>query len=1077
MSQPRGPKKVLFIGAGPCLIGQGREFESCSFQVLSVLREKGIQTITVNDDPTSVLTDPDLASQIYIEPLTTEVIEKIFATERPDGLLQVLGNQNTLNLAIFFERDGIFDRYGIQVLGSSPESLMKTEDRELLSATLKSIPVRVPKGRPATTVEDSLRAAKDLTYPVILRPVFALKGIGGFIAYNLEETKEFASRALKLSPVGDITVEKALLGWKELEFEVLRDTSGKTLALAAFENLDPLGIHTGDSLSVYPFQTIPRKVITDLKRLSRDIVGALGLVGCTNIQYGIHPDRQESVVIDVSPGVARGSVLLSSATGLRLAEIATRLALGDQLDDLFGPNDQSRLEDLDKAESFLALKVPCFPSHGLLGSDLVLNASMKSVGSSLSYGSSFAEVFMKGSSPLKNGGRPFPQRTDLREAIHHIAIPTPQRMLYVQEAFRQGMAIEEVHELTRIDRFYLKHIRELTTQESKIQQAMEQGIDRGQEKQIASSLLRAKTQGFYDSAIASLLKTLTESISKTRQRAGIVPHPKFLNLMVKEKASPVRAYLSYGGKQAPSLMKEKGKARLLILGGGSSDPTHSSAVDDSCVAALRAVREEDHVAILLDNCPEALRCFDGLYDRAYVEVLNEETLAHILSIEEPDGVITQFGGEQSIMLSSFIERVGFKILGTPASSIQRMRDLDLSARLLDKIGLRSPLTKLITNAEEVLLKSRTMEFPLIIAGESEAGTTQSKILYDEDGVAQFMASGITVSSTSPVVLTKFSEDAIRLEVNALSDETDVFVGPIMEHIEGTAVNPTDSAWVLPSLTIDSEIMETIKTQTARMAEELRIVGFLNVHYVLKDQELGVLEIHPRACQSVAFASRALGIPLAKVAAKLLLGRKLREFGLDRGVEPSSIAVKEAALPFDRFPGIDPVLGPQPKSTGQVIGIGETFGSAFAKSQTSIGLPLPSAGKVFISVRNRDKRAIVFIAAKLIDLGFSLIATDGTARILSRHGLEVNSVHKIAEGRPDVVDLIKNGEIQLIINTPRGERPRKDLMEIRSQAVASKVPCFTTISGASAAVFGIQDLKRKTHQTRTVQAYYRPERDA
>jgi len=1071
MNQRKGPRKAVVIGAGPCLIGQGREFEYFGYQVLAVLKEKGIQIVAVNDDPTSVLTDPDLASQIYVEPLTMEVIDKIFAAEKPDGLLQVLGDQTTLNFAIFCDRDGIFDRYGMQVLGSPPDSLIKTEDRELLGATLRSIPAKMPEGRLVATIEEGLRAARNLTYPVILRPVFASKGIGGFISYNTDETKEFASRALKLSPVGEVMVEKALLGWKEIEFEVLRDTFGQTLALTSFENLDPLGIHTGDSLSVYPFQTVPPRVIQDLKSLSQGIVRALGLIGCVNIQYGFNPELQESVVIDVTPGLTRDSVLLSNATGLRLGIIATRLALGDRLKDLLGSVEQSRLEALERGKGLIAVKVPWFPLEMLLDAELVLSASMKSLGDSLSFGRSFNEALMKGFSPLRIQGSPPLHRTDLREAIHHIASPTPRRILYVQEAFRQGMEVEELYELTRIDRLYLTHIRDLVAHESKIRQTMGQPISRDNEKEISSTLSEAKEHGFYDSDIAGLLKKSTETISRTRHQLGIVPHSQPLGMRSGDKYPRGRTCLTYWGKQTISSKKGRGKTRLLILGGGSIDPTTCCGLDDSCVAALRAVREENHEAILIDNCPEALRSFDGFYDRAYIEQLDKETLAHILSIEEPDGVITQFGGEPSLSHSSFIERAGFRVLGTPVSSIQTVRDLDLQTRLLDRLGLASLLTKLVTNREEILVKSRTMEFPLIVIGKTETGTTRSKILYDEGGVAQFMASGISVSPTNPVILKKFSENAIRLEVNALSDGTRVFMGPIIEHIEGTAVNPVDSAWVLPSLTLDLETTERIKTHTTSMAEELNILGFLNVHYFLKDEELGVLEIHPRASHTVAFASRALGLPLAKVAAKLLLGRKLKEFGLDHEIEPSNTAVKEAALPFDRFPGVDPVLGPQPKSTGQVMGIGETFGAAFAKSQISIGLPLPSRGKVFISVRNRDKRSIIFIAAKLLDLGFSLIATEGTARVLSRHGLEVESVYKIAEGRPDVVDLIKNGEIHLIINTPRGERPRKDLMEIRSQAVASRVPCITTISGASAAVFGIHNLKTTTVQPKGLRDYH------
>ena len=1071
MSRRKDPRKVIIMGAGPCLIGQGREFDYFGYQALDVLKQRGIEIVAVNDDPTSVLTDPGLVPQIYVEPLTMEVIDKIFAIEKPDGLLQVLGNQATLNSVIFCDRDGVFDRYGIEVLGSPAESLVKTEDRELLGATLQSVSVQVPEGRLVATTEESLRVATDLSYPVILRPVFASKGIGGFIAYNTDETREFASRAFKLSPVGEVMVEKALPGWKEIEFEVLRDAYGQSLVLSSFENLDPLGVHSGDSLSICPFQTLKDRIIQDLKNISREIVQALGLIGCVNIQYAIDPELRNPVVIDVSPGLTRDSALLSHVTGLRIGVIATRLALGDRLRDIIGSTEQAPLETFERELGLIALKVPWFPLEMLMDSELVLSASMKSIGDSLSLGSSFNEAFMKGFSRTRAECAPLLHGTDLREAIHHLVTPTPRRMLYIQEAFRQGMEIEELHELTRIDRLYLEHIGELVTHESRIRQTLSQAINQNDERQISSTLSQVKQQGFCDSEIAGLLETSTDTITKTRHRLDIAPHCVPLGMRSKDRQPEHRFFLSYRKKQRAPLKRRRGQTRLLVLGGGFVGPTMDSDVDDSCAAALRALREENHEVILLDNSPEALRSFDGLYDRAYMEELSRETLAHVLSIEKPEGVITQFGGEPSLSYSSFIERAGFKVLGTPTASIQMIRDLDLQTRLLDKLGLPSPLTKLVTHPEEILVKSRTMDFPLTMIGKTGTGTIQARILYDETGLAQFMTSGIHVSPGSPVILKKLSESAIRLEVNALCDGTRVFVGPIIEHIEGAAVNPVDSAWVLPSLTADLETTETIKAHTTRIAQELNVLGLLNVHYFLKDEELGVLEIHPRASHTVCFASRALGIPIAEVAVKLLLGRNLEEFGLDHEIEPSSIAVKEAALPFDRFPGVDPILGPQPKATGQVMGIDETFGAAFAKSQISIGLPLPSEGKAFISVRNRDKRSVIFIAAKLLDLGFSLIATEGTAGVLGRHGLEVDSVYKIAEGRPDVVDLIKNGEINLIINTPRGTRPRKDLMEIRSQAVANRVPCITTVSGASAAVFGIQDLKRAPLQPRCLRSYY------
>jgi carbamoyl-phosphate synthase large subunit len=1071
MNPSKIPRKVVILGSGPCRIGQGREFDLFGYQILSVLKAKGIQTIAVCDDPTSILSDRILASRVYIEPLTMDVIEKILATEKPDGLLQILGDQSTLNLSIFCDRDGVFDRYGIRVFGNPPASLMRTEDRELLRASLKSIPVQVPEGRLVATVEESLRAARDIAYPIILKPLFALKGIGGFVSYNMEETKDFASTAFSFSPVGEIMVEKAYLGWTEITFQVLRDATGNSVALAAFEDLDPLGIHTGDSLSVYPIQTIPRKIIESLKGHAQDITEALGLCGCIGVQYGVNPDSQESIVIDVSPGLTRETALVSHTTGLRLGEIATRLALGERLDDLFEPAHRSKLEGLEAVGNLVALKRPWFPVEMLFEPAQVLGASMKSISSSLHFGRTFPEAFNKAFSSFRAPETSSLQKVNLREAIHHITNPTPMRILYVYKALRQGIEIEEIYELSRIDPFYLEQLNRVIAYESKIRKNLKQSIDQGNEKRISSAFSQAKQQGFSDRDLAALLEMSADAVSRVRHQAHCLPQPESLDVIAGDTQPTSRIWLSYGKNQRVSPKKSKGENRVLILGSGTPVASPNAELDDACAAVLRAVREEGHESILVDNCPQALRSFQGLYDRAYVERVDEETLRHILSIEEPSGVMTQFGGESALSLSSYIESAGFRVLGTPVSSIQTVRDLDLCTRFLDKLGLASPLTKLVTNAEEIVVKSRTMGFPLIASGTLEGETKHAGILYDEQSLTHFMGSGIMVCPTRPLILQKLSENAIRFEVNALSDGTDVFVSPIIEHIEGAAVNPIDSSSVLPSLTTDAHLTERIRSQTTRMVEELKIAGLLNVHYFLREGELGVLEVHPRASHTLAFASRSLGLPLADLAAKLLLGRKLKELGLDGEIEPSSIAVKEAVLPFDRFPGVDPVLGPQPKSTGQVMGIGETFGAAFAKSQISIGLPLPPGGKVFVSVRNRDKRSITLIAAKLLDLGFTLIATEGTARILNRHGLTVEGVYKIAEGRPNIVDLIKNGEIQLIINTPRGERPRRDLMEIRAQAVANRVPCITTISGASAAVFGIRELKGASLQPKSLEAYY------
>ena len=1070
MKPSRNPKKLVVMGAGSCLIGQGREFESFGYQMLSVLREREIQVVSVTHDPTSVFTDRDLASRVYVEPLTMEVMEKILAAEKPDGLLQVLGDQNTLNFTIFFDRDGVFDRFGVTVFGSSPGALTKTEDRELLRATLSSIPARMPEGRLAGTVEESVRVAKTLTYPVILRPVFALKGIGGFVSYNMEETKELAARALKLSPVEEVIVEKALLGWKEIEFEVLRDSTGQALAFPAFEDMDPLGIHTGDSLGVYPFQTIPTGVVQALKDVSQKVVETLDLIGCVTIQFGYDPKSEESAIIDVSPGLTTGAALFSNVTGSQLGSIATRLVLGDRLKDIVRPADLSRLKDPGKTENLCAFKMPCFPLVNLLDSETVLTASMKSNGNSLSLGVSFQEALAKGLSRQTHQGVPRFDGVNLREAVHHLVIPTPQRIVYIREAFRQGMDIEEVHELTHMDPFYLSQICELTARESRIRERVTPPIDHTADDQISSVLWEAKALGLPDHEIADLLGMSNERVLTLRDKLGINAGVKTAGMMSRDKSRSVRVYLTYHDKQTTPPKRDRKRRRYLMLGGGASVFAETSQIDYACATALRAIREENHEVVLLDNCPEALRSCDGFFDKAYMEALDRESLTHILTTEAPDGVITQFGGESSLAWSSFIENMGYSVLGTPVTSIQTITDPDQETRFLDRLGLTSPVTKFITQPEEVLLKSRTMDFPLIITGRTEAGTPQADILYDEGSVARFMASGVSISQDRPVVLKRFSEKAVGLEVTALSDGERVFVGPVIEHIEGTAVSSVDSACILPSLTTDPDTVEKIKTYTIRIAKELQIIGFLNIQFCLRDEELGILQIHPRASHTVAFTSAALGVPLARVAAKVLLGRKLEEFGLHQDIEPRRIAVREAALPFDRFPGVDPVLGPQPKSTGEVMGIGETFGCAFSKSQTSIGLPLPSGGKAFISVRNRDKRSIIFIASKLIDLGFSLIATEGTAKVLSRHGLDVESVYKIAEGRPDVVDLIKNGEIHLIINTPTGERPRKDLLEIRSQAVTSRVPCITTISKASAAVFGIQDLKRTAREPRSLQEY-------
>jgi carbamoyl-phosphate synthase large subunit len=1089
-------KRILIIGSGPIVISQACEFDYSGTQACKALKEEGFEVVLVNSNPATIMTDPEIADRTYIEPITPEILEKIIARERPDALLPTLGGQTGLNVSVALYESGALQRYGVQMIGAKYEAIKKGEDRNLFKRSMKKIGLDLPRSGLAYSLTEALEVAKEIGFPLIIRPSFTLGGTGGGVAYNIEEFEEMAARGLEWSMIGEILVEESVLGWKEFELEVMRDLHDNVVIICSIENVDPMGIHTGDSITVAPAQTLTDREYQRMRDGAIRAIREIGVeTGGSNIQFAIHPEDGRMVIIEMNPRVSRSSALASKATGFPIAKMAAKLAVGYTLDEI--PNDITKKTPacFEPTIDYCVVKIPRFTFEKFPGADPTLTVSMKSVGETMAIGRTFKEALQKGLRSLEIGRHglgadgkdrlPFPSGTSsetrrfnlLEEMRKQLSAPNAERVFCLRQALLLGMKVEEIHELTKIDPWFLTNIQEITNLENEIRSYGTKVRDlelwkkmlTPDQLQLPDALLRrAKEFGFSDYQLGYLLGFDETTLRNIRKEKGIVPTYKLVDTCGAEFEAYTPYY--YSTYETEDESKISAKKKIMILGGGPNRIGQGIEFDYCCVHASFALREFGYETIMVNSNPETVSTDYDTSDKLYFEPLTYEDVLHIIDAEKPDGVIVQFGGQTPLNLAVPLEKAGVKIIGTTPDNIDRAEDRKRFKVLLKKLGLIQPSNDTANSVEEARRVAEEIGYPVVVRPSYVLGGRAMEIVYDEDALEGFARRAVEASSEHPILIDKFLEDAIEIDVDAVADGETCVIAGIMEHIEEAGIHSGDSACVTPPYSLDDDLIEELKRNTYALAKELQVVGLMNIQYAIKNDVVYVLEVNPRASRTVPFISKATGVPWAKVAAKVMTGKKLQELGVREEVEIHHMAVKESVFPFNRFYGVDTVLGPEMKSTGEVMGIDMDFGMAFAKSQIAAGVNIPLKGKVFISVMNKDKRSIVFLAKKLVDLGFEIVATKGTAKVLVNNGISVQPVFKVGEGRPDIVDQIKNGQIHLVINTPSGKKPKADEVAIRSQSTAHNIPCVTTLSGAEAVVNAIESLKRGM-AVKSIQEYH------
>ena len=1065
-------KKILIIGSGPIIISQACEFDYSGTQACKALKEEGFAVILVNSNPATIMTDPQMADRTYMEPVTPEIVAKIVERERPQALLPTLGGQTGLNTAIQVAEMGVLERWGVEMIGANQEAIRKAEDRELFKASMRQIGLEVPRSGFAHNLPEALRVVGEIGLPVVIRPSFTLGGTGGGIAFNMEEFEHLSAQGIELSLIHEIMIEESVIGWKEYELEVMRDLKDNVVIICSIENFDPMGVHTGDSITVAPAQTLSDKEYQRMRDAAIAIIREIGVeTGGSNIQFAVNPENGRMVVIEMNPRVSRSSALASKATGFPIAKVAAKLAVGYTLDEI--PNDITRetMASFEPAIDYCVVKVPRWAFEKFPGANPVLTTSMKSVGEAMAVGRTFKEALQKAIRSLEIGrfglgvdGKWEPPAEAVRE---NLAMPSAERIFYLRTALKMGITPAEIADLTKIDRWFLENMKQVCDFEEEVKRF---GMEGRRLPEMPKELLRqAKEYGFSDVQLAYLLSSDEMTIRKWRHRNGISPTFKLVDTCAAEFEAYTPYY--YSTYESEDEVRPSSKKKVMILGGGPNRIGQGIEFDYCCVHASFALREEGYESIMVNSNPETVSTDYDTSDRLYFEPLTREDVLNIVEKEKPEGIIVQFGGQTPLNLAVPLEKVGVRILGTSPESIDRAEDRERFKDLIKKLGLVQPQNGTATSFEEARAVAREVGYPVVVRPSYVLGGRAMEIVYDEESLQRYIGDAVKASPEHPILIDKFLEEAIEVDVDAISDGERVIIGGIMEHIEEAGIHSGDSACVLPPYTLSDELIQVIKENTYALAKELEVKGLMNIQYAIRNDVVYVLEVNPRASRTIPFVSKATGVPLAKLAAKVMVGRKLEELGFTQEVEVGHVSVKESVFPFNRFPGVDTVLGPEMKSTGEVMGIDHAFGIAFAKAQLAAGQVLPKKGMVFISVKNKDKRAIIFIAKKLSDFGFQIVATRGTAKALSQNGIPVEVVYKVHEGRPNIVDLIKNREINLIINTPTGHRPKRDQVSIRAVAVAHNVPLITTISGAAASVNGIEALLKEEVHVKSLQEYH------
>ncbi len=1083
-------EKILIIGAGPIIISQACEFDYSGTQACKALMEEGYRITLINSNPATIMTDPEMAHRTYVEPITPEMVTKIIEKERPDALLPTLGGQTGLNTAIRVARMGVLDRFGVEMIGASVASIQKAEDRDLFRKSMERIGLRIPKSGIAIQTQQCFDIAEKIGFPIILRPSFTLGGTGGGIAYNFEDLENLAKAGLDASLIGQIMLEESVLGWKEYELEVMRDKNDNVVIVCSIENLDPMGIHTGDSITVAPAQTLSDKEYQEMRDASIAIMREIGVdTGGSNVQFAVNPKNGEMVVVEMNPRVSRSSALASKATGFPIAKIAAKLAVGYTLDEI--PNDITgeTLASFEPTLDYCVVKIPRWTFEKFPETQDLLTTSMKSVGETMAIGRTFKEALQKGIRSLEigrfglgaDGKDPEWIHSDpvgeaakkaIRDEIEQkLVIPNSKRLFYLRYAMEKGFSISTLYELTRIDPWFLYQIEQIVSLEKRLKNEGRLQPNSGpNEAFFTPELLReAKSFGFSDIQLAQLSGLDEDRIRQIRKRWGITPVFKLVDTCAAEfQAATPYFYSTYDMEDEARVSDRK---KVMILGGGPNRIGQGIEFDYCCVHASFALREEGFESIMVNSNPETVSTDYDTSDKLYFEPLTREDVLNIIDKEKPLGVIVQFGGQTPLNLSEPLFNAGVPILGTQPESIDRAEDRKLFQEMLRKLSLTQPANGTAMSVNEAITVAETIGYPVIVRPSYVLGGRAMKIVYERESLEAFAHLALVESFGHPILIDQFLEDAIEVDVDALSDGKDTVIGGIMEHIEEAGVHSGDSACVLPPYSLPAALQDEIVKATKALTAELHVVGLMNVQYAIKDNRLFVLEVNPRASRTVPFVSKATGVPLAKLATKVMLGKTLRDLGLTQEIIPSHVSVKEAVFPFDRFPDVDTLLGPEMKSTGEVMGLDIDFGSAYAKAQLGAGQKLPLSGTVFISVKNRDKASVLPLAKRFLALGFDIIATRGTARLLAENGIAARRISKVSMGRPHVVDAVKNGEIQLIINTGIGGDTRRDGYIIRRNALKYNIPYATTIAGAIAISRGIEMMIQKELSVKALQDYH------
>ena len=1044
---------ILIIGAGPIIIGQACEFDYSGAQACKALREEGYRVILVNSNPATIMTDPEMADSTYIEPITWQAVEKIIATERPDALLPTMGGQTALNCALDLAKHGVLKNYNVELIGASREAIDKAEDREKFKKAMKNINLNSARSAIAHSLEEALQVQAMVGYPTIVRPSFTMGGSGGGIAYNREEFLSICEHGLEASPTKELLIEESVIGWKEFEMEVVRDKLDNCIIVCAIENIDPMGVHTGDSITVAPAQTLTDKEYQIMRNASIAVLREIGVeTGGSNVQFAINPEDGRMLVIEMNPRVSRSSALASKATGFPIAKVASKLAIGYTLDELRNDiTNEATPVSFEPAIDYVVTKIPRFAFEKFPQANDRLTTQMKSVGEVMAIGRTFQESFQKALRGLETGSDGLGEKTTDIEIIEtELGDPGPERIWYIADAFRCGMELKEVHALTKIDLWFLVQIEDLVKQEEALADKVISEID-------PSALLKLKRSGFSDKRLAKLLNIEQTTVRNERHRHNIRPVYKRVDTCAAEFATHTAYMYSTYEEECEALPTDRKK--IIVLGGGPNRIGQGIEFDYCCVHAALALREDGFETIMVNCNPETVSTDYDTSDRLYFEPLTLEDVLEIVELEKPFGVIVQYGGQTPLKLARDLEANGVPIIGTSPDMIDCAEDRERFQKLLHQLGLKQPVNRTARDYEAALSAADEIGYPLVVRPSYVLGGRAMEIIHEKLDLERYMREAVKVSHDSPVLLDHFLNNAIEVDVDAICDGKNVLIGGVMEHIEQAGVHSGDSACSLPSFSLSSAMKKELNGQTAAMAKSLQVVGLMNVQFAIQGDVVYVLEVNPRASRTVPFVSKATGLQLAKIAARCMVGITLPQQGLSNEVIPSYYSVKEAVFPFIKFPGVDTILGPEMKSTGEVMGVGYTFAEAFVKSQLAAGVKLPTEGNIFISVRKSDRLPAVEIARKLAELGFTLYATRGTASALSKAGLEVISVNKVAEGRPHIVDMIKNKEINLIINTVGDKRSAvQDSYSIRHAVLQARVTYFTTLAGARAACIGMANIK-------------------